>query len=219
MLIDRLIKLNHFKSLNPITGTVINQLIWSNLSKLASPKLRFQTYVGLSSFAYYYQLVIVVRFSLPQIDQVKQVPMKHHKHVFVHFAMFVWAPLDQSLLNSIFFNSIITNRPHCKIRIGGQMFSADKKIDKFELNTIDDEIQHNLSETTIWPPHFVNDLSIWYSVWKFSLNNFQRKFYKNRMKANIYGKFVGGICFGIISFQMKNNEIDNFNCIFQELKL
>ncbi len=42
----------------------INQLMGSNLSRLTNPKLPFPTYCMFSSFAYLYQLVIGITFSL-----------------------------------------------------------------------------------------------------------------------------------------------------------
>jgi hypothetical protein len=53
----------------------INQLMGSNLSRLTNPKLPFPTYCMFSSFAYLYQLVIGITFSLSQSDHIKRHPM------------------------------------------------------------------------------------------------------------------------------------------------
>ncbi len=61
--------------LNGITDNVINRLMWSNLSRLTSPKFLFHVLVR---FAYYYQSIIVIIFSLTRSDHIKQCPLYPH---------------------------------------------------------------------------------------------------------------------------------------------
>ena len=55
--------------LNGTTDTVISQLMWSRLSwlTLIVPNYFFIPYFGLSSFAYCYQLVIVIKLDWPEV--------------------------------------------------------------------------------------------------------------------------------------------------------
>ncbi len=58
--------------LNGIKANVINQLVGSTLSRLPSPKILFHTYCTLQFICLFYQLVIVISFSLFQSDPIKQ---------------------------------------------------------------------------------------------------------------------------------------------------
>ena len=72
-------KLNYSLQCAILCYSGINRLVGSNLSHLTNPKLLFHTYCMFSSFAYKYQSVIGISFSLSQSDPIKRCLLyKHH---------------------------------------------------------------------------------------------------------------------------------------------